>query len=142
MSSRMSYVPVRTPSAMLAIARECLVDAAGAELPSDRYAMAHLGALRAAAAVLAANPVAPTSPRRAARPTSAWVLLPEVAPELTQWAAFFAATAAKRQAAEAGVLTAASAQEADDLLRAADTFLAVVETTVGVSRPAPMLRAV
>lgn len=140
--SSISYVPVRTPSAMLAIARECLSDAAGSELPSDRYAMAHLGALRAAAAVLAAKPVAPASPRRAARPTSAWILLPEVAPELSQWAAFFAATASKRQAADAGVLTAATPQEAEDLLRAADTFVAVVETMVGVSRPAPMLRAV
>ena len=86
-----------------------------------------------AAAVLAcrARP-APTSGRRA-RPTSAWVLLPAVAPELGEWAEFFAVGARKRAAAEAGLPAAVTPREADDLLRDAQTFLAVVETTLGLA---------
>ena len=69
-------------------------------------------------------------------PTSAWVLLRSMAPELSEWATFFAAGARKRAAAEAGSPQAVSARDADDLLRAVGTFLAVVETTLGVpSRP-------
>src|SRR5205085_7782752 len=64
--------------------------------PRRRYATAHLGALRGAAAVLAAR-TRPESGRR--RPRSAWVLLGSVAPELGEWATFFAAGAAKRAAA-------------------------------------------
>ena len=73
---------------------------------------------------------APTTGRRA-RPTSAWVLLAAVAPELAEWAEFFAAGARKRAAAEAGVPAAVTPREADDLLRDAEAFLAVVETSSG-----------
>jgi hypothetical protein len=58
------------------------------------------------------------------------VLLPEVAPELAEWATFFAAGAGKRAAAEAGLARWISTRDADDLLRDAETFLAVVETTL------------
>jgi hypothetical protein len=60
-----------------------------------------------------------------------WVLLPTVAPELAEWSAFFAAGAAKRAAAEAGLSRAVTPREADDLLRDAASFLALVETTLG-----------
>lgn len=142
MSPTTAYTPMRSPRHLLASARSDLVEAGRTHLPAERYALAHLSALRAAAAVLSARPVDPASPRRAARPTSVWRLLPDAAPELTQWSAFFAATAAKRQAAEAGVLTAADATEADDLMRAAQTFVAVVETTLGIAPAEPLLRAV
>ena len=46
-------------------------------------------------------------------------------------AAFFAAGATRRAAAEAG-LDVVTSREADDLLRDAETFLALVDTTVGV----------
>ncbi len=116
---------------LLALSRRGLLEAAAAAHPVDRYAAAHLSALRAAAAVLAcrARP-APATGRRA-RPTSAWVLLAAVAPELAEWAEFFAAGAPKRAAAEAGVAAAVTPREADDLLRDAEAFLAVVETTLG-----------
>jgi hypothetical protein len=106
----------------------------------ERYATAHLAALRAAAAVLAARTRPETGGRR---PRSAWVLLGQVAPELGEWATFFAAGAAKRAAAEAGLSRAVTAREADDLLRDALTFLALVETTLGVHQGAhqPMLPA-
>lgn len=116
---------------VLASARAALGEAAAATVPIDRYAAAHLAALRGAAAVLAArtHPAAP-APRR--RPTSAWRLLAEVAPELAEWAGYFAAGAGKRAAAQAGLRHAVTAREADDLWRDATTFLALVETTIGV----------
>ena len=61
------------------------------------------------------------------------MLLAEVAPELGEWASFFAAGAAKRAAAEAGSTRAVTEREADDLVRDADRFLAVVETALGLT---------
>lgn len=121
---RTSPLPAVT---LLGLSHRGLRDAEAAVHPVDRYAAAHLSALRAAAAVLAcrARP-APTAGRRV-RPTSAWVLLTAVAPELGEWADFFAAGARKRAAAEAGVPTAVTSREADDLVRDAQTFLHVVE---------------
>ncbi len=71
-------------------------------------------------------------PARGSRLRSAWVLLAEVAPELGEWAGFFAAGAAKRAAAEAGVRGVVTDREADDLVREAETFLALVARTLGV----------
>lgn len=116
---------------LLSLARRGLVEAASSPLPPERYAAAHLSALRAAAAVLACRARPASSFARRSRPTSAWVLLADVAPELAEWAAFFAAGARKRAAAEAGLPSAVTGREADDLLRDAQTFLAVVETTLG-----------
>jgi len=113
------------PTALLSLARAGLGEASRTTAPGERYAQAHLAALRAAAAVLACR----TTPRRS-RPRPVWVLLAEVAPELREWAAFFAAGAAKRAAAEAGMAGVVSPREADDLLRDAHSFLAVVETTL------------
>jgi hypothetical protein len=92
---------------------------------------AHLAALRAAAAVVAARP-APGAPPRRKMPRSVWELLPRVEPALAEWAAFFAAGARKRAAAEAGLPRAVSAREADDLLRDAETFLTLAEEALGV----------
>jgi hypothetical protein len=114
----------------LAGARSVLREAERAETPAERYATAHLAALRATAAVLAAR--ARPDDARSRRPTSAWVLLTGVAPELGEWATYFAAGADKRAAALAGLRTAVTAREADDLLRDAHTFLALVETTLGL----------
>jgi hypothetical protein len=100
----------------------------GATTAAERYAAAHLSALRAAAAVLADR----ARPGARRRPSSVWVLLPAVAPELGEWSAFFAAGATKRSAAEAG-LRVVTAREADDLVRDAATFLALVETTLGLA---------
>jgi hypothetical protein len=126
---------------LVALSRRGLLEADQLTLPGERYATAHLAALRAAAAVLAAR-ARPSGTRsgRSRRPASAWVLLTDVAPELTEWSAFFAAGAAKRAAAEAGLSRAVSAREADDLRRDAETFLAVVETTLGLSHQ-PVLSA-
>ncbi len=114
---------------LVADARRALAAAAATTVAAERYATAHRAALRATAAVLAVR-TRPTTRRRG--PQTAWALLVEVAPELGEWAAFFAANAGKRAAAEAGLLRAVSPREADDLLRDAETFLALVETTLGM----------
>ena len=116
---------------LIALSRRGLVEACTAATPGERYAAAHLAALRAAAAVLACR-ARPASGRRG-RPTSAWVLLADVAPELAEWAGFFAAGARKRAAAEAGLPSAVTPREADDLVREAETFLGVVESSLGLS---------
>jgi HEPN superfamily protein len=118
---------------LLDASRRGLAEASSTTRPDERYAAAHLAALRAAAAVLAARVQPPTRiGRRRSGPRSAWELLLGVAPELGEWAAFFAAGAGKRAAAEAGIASAVTAREADDLLRDSLTFLALVETTLGV----------
>jgi SAV_6107-like HEPN len=126
--------PLPAPPALTATAVECLAQArralveAGATTEhTRRYACAHVAALRAAAAVLAVR--ARPHPRGQ---RNAWVLLARVAPELEEWAAFFAAGAAKRSAAEAGLARAVTIREADDLLRDAECFCDVVEQVLGV----------
>jgi hypothetical protein len=52
-----------------------------------RYVHAHMAALRATAALLAARARPEVSPRRRRPQRNAWVLLTEVAPELAEWAA-------------------------------------------------------
>jgi len=117
------------PSSLLGLAHRGLTDAARTTAPGERYALAHLAALRAAAAVLACR-TRPVAPTRRSRPRPVWALLADVAPELREWAGFFAAGAAKRAAAEAGLAGVVSPREADDLLRDAQSFVAVVETTL------------
>jgi HEPN superfamily protein len=114
---------------LLATARHDLAAAMVTTVPPERYAAAHLAALRTAAAVLAVR----TRPTATKRPRNVWAMLGQVAPELTEWAAFFAAGAGKRAAAEAGLSRAVTAREADDLLRDSQTFLALVETTLGLT---------
>ncbi len=53
--------------------------------------------------------------------------------QLGEWAAFFAAGAGKRAAAEAGLRGVVSEREADDLVREAESFLAVVARVLGVA---------
>ncbi|MGI9196465.1 MAG: SAV_6107 family HEPN domain-containing protein [Candidatus Nanopelagicales bacterium] len=115
---------------LLRSAQRGLTEAAVAETAGERYARAHLAALRAAAAVLAAR-ARPTSGRSRLR--SVWSVLPVIAPELAEWASFFAASATKRSAAEAGI-PVVSQREADDLLRDAESFHAQVCTMLRVDR--------
>jgi hypothetical protein len=123
-------LPQRTPRELLTMARRGLEEAATMRPDGLRYATAHLAALRAAAAVLAARAI-PSPGVRRSRPTSVWTLVVMVAPELRDWAAFFAAGATKRAAAEAGIPRVVTAREADDLMRSAEQFIAVVEVGLG-----------
>jgi hypothetical protein len=121
------------PSAMalLESARHGLVAAESEASAGARYVSAHLAALRAAAAIVAAR-AEPGATTRRRRPLSVWELLPKVEPALSEWAAFFAAGAAKRAAAEAGLPRAVSPREADDLLRDAEMFVSLAENALGV----------
>jgi hypothetical protein len=111
-----------------------LLTAAVSEQTGERYVAAHLSALRAAAAVLATH----GRPTTRSRPRSVWDVLPRVAPDLTEWAAFFASGAERRAALETGRIDAVPAREADDQVRAAETFLDLVECALGVT-PHPAL---
>ena len=104
-------LPHRTPAELLRLARQGVAEAAATACDGLRYATAHLAALRAAAAVLAVR--AQPAPRRRNQVTSVWVLL---------------------AAAQAGVRGVVTAREADDLVRAAEQFIGLVETTLGMSR--------
>ena len=108
---------------LLGQAHRGLTEAAACPDPGWRYATAHLAALRGAAAVLAAR-TQPEPGRR--RPRSAWVLIGQVAPELGEWAAFFASCSDTRAAAEAGIARLVSRRDADDLLRQAEQFVGIV----------------
>ncbi|WP_262402278.1 SAV_6107 family HEPN domain-containing protein, partial [Actinomadura sp. CNU-125] len=67
------------------------------------------------------------------RPRSVWVLLPEAEPALREWAAFFAAGADKRAAAEAGLPRAVTVREAEELLHDAEIFVSLVEDSLGIA---------
>ncbi|MDT6985536.1 SAV_6107 family HEPN domain-containing protein [Streptomyces lusitanus] len=112
---------------LLAQARAGLDEAAVLDTPNERYATAHLAALRTAAAVLAARGRPETSPRARAKIRSAWEVLPEIAPELAEWSALFASGARRRARAEAGIQGAATVRDADDLIRDVAMFLRLVE---------------
>jgi len=120
-----------TAVSLIEQARRGLAEAGAEADPGTRYICAHLAALRAAAAIVAARGE-PGAGSRRRRPRSVWELLPQVEPTLSQWAAFFAASAAKRAAAEAGLPRAASAREAEELLQDAQTFLHVAERALGI----------
>lgn len=125
-----AFLPATTHAYLLRSASS-LSEAMESGDAATRYAFAHVAALQAAAALLAARS-APALPARRRPQRNAWVLLSEVAPELGDWAAFFSAGAAKRAAAEAGSTRAVSALEADQIVRDADRFLAVVEQALGL----------
>lgn len=98
------------------------IETAVAQLrPADRYVSGHRAALRTAAAVLAARA---RPARQPGAPRDVWAVLGHVAPELREWAVFFAAGAGRRIAAEAGSAVV-TAREADDLVRDAHNFLDV-----------------
>jgi hypothetical protein len=106
---------------------EELVAAQLAQEPHDRFRHAHLAALRAAAAVLPAGPA-----RRRARPRPVWEQVAEVAPELADWAAFFADGAATRAAVEAGRTDTVTVDRAERTLAAAEDFQDVVRGRWGL----------
>lgn len=129
MTTRVSAPVPPSAHELLDRAGRGLAQARSSRTPGDRYVAAHLAALRSAAAVLAVR----GRPSRRG-PLNVWDVLPRVAPELTEWAVFFAAGAPKRAAVEAGRHDAVTAREADDLLRDAATFAELVADVLGVRR--------
>lgn len=126
MSATLDFPVVSVPAtarALLRDAREGLVDAIAEPEPAYRFAAAYLAALRAAAAMLALR----GRPHRGrARPASVWTLLVSVAPEMREWAAFFASSSATRASVQAGLTRKVSARAADDMMRQAGQFVDLV----------------
>ncbi|PWV75420.1 hypothetical protein SAMN05421630_107405 [Prauserella marina] len=125
-------IEVRPPAPPAAVsllnqARHGVAEAGRESDAAHRFISAYLSALRAAAAILAAR----GRPHRGrARPESVWTLLASAAPELAQWAAFFAANSARRAAAQAGNSRHITADSADELLRNAREFVALAQRAV------------
>ncbi|MFC0360375.1 hypothetical protein CYJ76_06400 [Kytococcus schroeteri] len=118
--------PAGTVLDLMERSRASLAEACASPVPAERYEAAHLGALRAAAAVVAAR----TVPGRASRPRSVWDLLATAAPELHEWAVFFDGSARRRAALARG--QACSQREADDLVRQVDDFEQRVRGLLGL----------
>lgn len=112
--------------------RHSLLEACQSREVAERYLQAQLGALRAAAALVAAR----STPSRQPGPRSLWELVPAVAPELAEWAGFFELTTTRRARIARG-LGRVSPRDADDLLRQAETFLDLVCRSLGLPT-APM----
>jgi len=126
---------------LLTQAERGLAEARAMEGPLERYSAAHLAALRATAAVLAVRGRPETTARGRRRIRSAWEVLPDAAPELAEWAQYYAAGAAKRAAAEAGIASAASLRDADDLIRNTALYLRIVQRLLALRpRVAPPAR--
>jgi SAV_6107-like HEPN len=122
--------PAPTSRAALSLLRQAtdgLAEAHRTSEPLLRYPAAYLAALRAGAAVLAVR--ARPQPRRGAS-RNVWQLLAEIAPEFTEWAAFFASCSDTRAAAEAGIARLVGQREADDLLRQAEQFVGLVTASI------------
>lgn len=128
-------VPVPVPLAVTELmerSRATLESACRAVDTIERHREAYLGALRAAAALVAAW--ARPGPR--SRPRSVWRTLPEIAPELGEWAAFFAGASRQQSLADRGGWV--SVREADDLLRQSGLFLQIISELLKVPLTAPL----
>lgn len=87
--------------------------------PDDRFVHAHLAALRAAAALVAAW----GAPSKRRGPRAVWELLARTAPEFEGWTAYFAAGAQVRADVEAGVMGVVSDARAGEVLATAEDFV-------------------
>lgn len=118
----------RSAPALVEQARGMLRESERQADPAERFRLAHLAALRGAAALFAERG-RPVGRRRL---VSAWVLVDAVAPELSEWSVYFAGTAGKRESVEAGARSVVSDRDATDQLHAADQFLLLVERSLGL----------
>ena len=87
--------------------------------PWEQLSHAHLAALRAGAAVVAARGT--PSGRRA--PRTVWSMLGVVAPELGSWSTYFAEAAALRSAVDAGRFELVGPARAEEAVCAAEDFV-------------------
>lgn len=103
---------------LLARADSELVTAGLASDPAERFVHAHLGALRAAAAVVALR----GRPSSRSRARSVWDLLALVEPGLSPWSVYFAGGARIRAAVDAGRFDAVTSAQADETMACAEDF--------------------
>ncbi|NUU17433.1 colicin transporter [Cellulomonas humilata] len=94
--------------------------------PWEQLSHAHLAALRAGAAVVAARGT--PSGRRA--PRTVWSMLGVVAPELGSWSTYFAEAASLRSAVDAGRFELVGPERAEEAVCAAEDFVDAVRDLV------------
>lgn len=123
-------VPTYASRDLLRTAVAALDDAHHGQDPAERYVAAHIAALRAGAALLAAS----AKPSRSARIRSVWQMLPPIAPELQQSCDYFDAIGKRRIFVEIGAEPVA-AQQADDLARDAQVFCERIAAILGLPLP-------
>lgn len=131
--------PVRSPGSaplravsLLCRADGLLSEAVSAGAPDERFRCAYVGALKGAAAVLAATEGrARSAGVRRPRSRSAWALMARAAPEFAEWADYFAEHSALRASIEAGVTRAVTDADADRFYSEVGTFLTAVEDFLG-----------
>lgn len=110
---------------LLDAASEALRRAHWGSSAAVRYELAYLCVLRTGAAVLARRARPGSLPTR---PHPIWGLLASAAPELAEWAQFFAVCGTYNAAAQDGARI--SARQADDLIRDAGTFLSIARSLI------------
>ncbi|BDZ43854.1 hypothetical protein GCM10025865_31530 [Paraoerskovia sediminicola] len=108
----------RDVTRLLARADAELVAASRATDASDRFRHAHLGALRAAAAVVTLK----GRPSTRSRLRTVWQMLSHVEPELARWAQYFEGSAAERAAIDTGRALTTEMSRADELVACAEDF--------------------
>ncbi|WP_197322003.1 SAV_6107 family HEPN domain-containing protein [Saccharomonospora sp. NB11] len=114
-------------ASLVAQAGHGLAEVARETTAATRFVAAYASALRAGAAIL----VAKGRPhRRVAKPQSTWTLLAEAAPEVRQWAEYFATHSATHAAAQAGITRRVTAESAEELRRRAADFVALAARVV------------
>lgn len=125
---------------LLTQAWQAIAEAQAAEQPQRRFERATVAAVRSASAVLAGCP----TQVRGARAQSVWTLLVRCAPEMREWADFFAATTRSCVLLRSsGVVHGGITQRlADDLLRDADRFTHEVRGLLTRRRTERLTRAV
>lgn len=125
---------------LLTQAWRAIAEAHAADEPVLRFERASVAAVRAACAVLAGCP----DRVRGAHAQSVWTLLVRCAPEMREWADFFAATTRSVvRLRSSGVSGAGISQRlADDLLRDADRFAHEVRSLLMRRRTRQITRAV
>ena len=134
----MGALPVLDPDRLdaaldlLAAAGESLAAAHMAASVAGRSAGTKLAVLRAAAAVLSVRGRSPGA-ARGHGPVDVWHLLPRVAPELTEWAEFFATVLPEGGSRPGhGASGPMSVREVDDLLRQGEDFVRIVSGVLGL----------
>ena len=127
-------VPGRARQLLLRADAELVAAQFSAE-PWEQFSHAHLAAVRAAAAVVAAE----GAPTGRSAPRTVWGMLGSVAPELSRWAAVFADAAPLRAAVDAGRFDRVTAARAEEALCEAEDFVDVVRSVL--AREAQTARA-
>lgn len=114
---------IDTTGQLMTAAWRAIADAAASNTAEDRFDAANLAALRAAAAVLSTRATSkPGAQLAGGSARSVWVLLPQFAPELGEWADFFGLNFRVRTIRRGDQSIRIGERQADDLLRDAERF--------------------